>query len=129
MNPRKPVAAMTLDLPMPISTNDLWMPVRRGQTAAMIRTSQYKNWLVEAGLFLNRQAKNRIIGPYALSLYVSRKSRADLGNAEKAVSDLLQTHGVIENDRHAQRIEMAWADVPGMRVQLFASKPKHGAAA
>ncbi|WP_298967700.1 hypothetical protein [uncultured Methylobacterium sp.] len=35
-------------------------------------------------------------------------SRADLGNLEKAVSDLLQRHGVIGNDRDAEAIHLRW---------------------
>ena len=45
------------------------------------------------------------------------------------VCDVLQAHSIIENDKHCTRIEVVWADVSGMTVQLRASAPKHGVAA
>lgn len=54
------------------------------------------------------QYKYRMIeGDYAITAHVYYDSRRpDLGNAEKAVGDLLQRVGAVKNDRNCQEIHM-----------------------
>lgn len=110
---RRPVYYVALDLPRPISNNDLWRPNGRGGIRC---TDVYKAWKEEAGYCINAMRLGAVKGPYALTLRVSEKWRGDLGNAEKAVSDLLQEHQIIENDRLCQRLLVERASVPGLSV-------------
>lgn len=121
---RRVVQGCSFELPAPISVNKLWMPGKQG---GIIKTPAYRKWLDEAGLKLNRQAKERIAGHYALYLTVTNKSRADLGNCEKAASDLLQEHGIVENDKLCSFITAQWGKVDGMFVQLLAAKGREAA--
>lgn len=89
-----------IDLPIPPSLNNLFVNAgKRGR----VLSRHYKEWREEAGWKLLRQRPGSIKGRYALEIYVQADARADIGNLEKAVSDLLQAHGVIEND------SLAWA--------------------
>lgn len=104
---RKEVDCVEIDLPIPPSINRLWVPVNGG----MVRSERYRTWWRAAGNELVRARPGRVSGAYALTLLVNRtESKADLNNLEKAVSDLLQEHGVIENDRRGDRIELEWSN-------------------
>jgi hypothetical protein len=76
----------------------------------MAKAVAYKAWLIEAGYQINRQTPPKITGRYALTIQVSRACQIDLGNAEKACSDLLQQHEIIENDRLAEKITSSWIE-------------------
>jgi Holliday junction resolvase RusA-like endonuclease len=93
-------------LPYPVSANDLWSLTRTG----MRKSDAYKAWLTEAGWEAKAQRPGKIIGPYKLSIHAVRPDakRRDLGNLEKAVSDLLQSLQIIENDCLAEMITMRW---------------------
>jgi crossover junction endodeoxyribonuclease RusA len=104
---------VSITLPAPVSTNALWRPTvrqRENGTRAlgMSKTSKYEAWIKEAGWTLVAQRPAKIAGPYALTIRVACDSRLDLGNCEKAVSDLLQRHSIVENDRLAQKIVSEW---------------------
>ncbi len=70
------------------------------------------------------RAPAQIAGPYALHLRFNRTykgGKADLGNLEKATSDVLQAAGVIEDDKHAQHIESEWvSDGPAVWARVIA---------
>jgi len=108
--------AVELELPLPISTNELWRPAG----GKMIKTARYETWFRDAGNMINQQRAMKISGPYAMTLVINRRRTGiDLDNAVKAASDALQENGVIENDRLAQRITLSWSDdVAGMRVTV-----------
>lgn len=116
---RKPVEYVALDLPRPISANDLWRPLVGG---GLIKTKQYKAWLKEAGLVLMTQRPGMVEGPYCITIRVTRSWKGDLDNAAKATSDLLQAHGVISNDRLAQRVIIERSDVPGVSVLIASTQ-------
>jgi Holliday junction resolvase RusA-like endonuclease len=113
---------VALNLPPPVSVNDLWKPVKRGAHASMVRSPQYLSWLTEAGYMLNSQRPGMVEGPYALTIKVTGASKIDLGNVEKSVSDLLQAHGVIENDKFAQKITIERAAVEGMSIMVASTR-------
>ena len=46
------------------------------------------------------------------------KRRRDVANYEKAVSDILVTAGVIEDDSLIEEITLRWADVEGVEVTI-----------
>ncbi len=102
-------------LPFPVSSNDVWSRTKTG----IRKSDEYKAWLTEAGYALNRQKPQKIAGKYELSIIASRpdKRRRDIDNIIGSVSDLLQKHGVIENDYLCEFVAATWAtDGEGVRV-------------
>ena len=95
-----------LHLPMPPSANRLW---RRSGTR-MHKSSQYTDWLHVAGKMVMVQKPGGITGPYKLSIQLVRpdRRRRDLDNRIKAINDLLQSVGVIEDDSDCEFISARW---------------------
>lgn len=130
--PLRPVVGqVALRLPVPPSVNAL----HRHGRGAPGRSPEYVAWITAAGWTLLAQRPGRIEGPYELTLRMPATSRADLGNLEKAVSDLLQEHGVIGNDRNAEAIHLRWhrehdeAEVVVLPFAGVAVRPRAGRAA
>lgn len=92
-------------LPFPPSSNNLFPGKER-----RFPSKAYKAWREAAGRMM--PSAGRIDGPYILRLCLDRpdKRARDLGNLEKAVSDLMKTHGLIQDDRFMDRLEMWWSD-------------------
>ena len=87
----------------------------------MMKTRAYAAWIKECGFALIAQRPGRAPGAYAIKITVQDGLSLDLGNVEKAVSDLLEAHGVIENDRLCRGLECAWSpNVVGVHVMLSA---------
>lgn len=110
---------VSFKLPFPPSVNGLWANGKSGR----YRTQKYDDWINEAGWELKRQHPTKIKGPVALN-YVFQdekdKRKRDLGNLEKATTDLLVDHGIIEADDHTivRRISLAWGQVEGVAVTI-----------
>ena len=105
-------------LPMPPSVNELYRNVRgRGRVA----TGIHQRWRHQAAQEISAQrvGQPRIPGPYRLVAEFAR-CRKDLGNLEKAVSDLLVSMRVIDDDSLAQEFILRWASVNGCRVVVTA---------
>ena len=105
--PRREVDEVTLYLPLPISVNRLWANRKGGRRRC---SDAYTAWKAAAGAMINQQRPGRVPGLYSLELIISRSWGGDAGNAEKAISDILQEHGVIENDRKAESLNIAWGN-------------------
>jgi len=107
-------------LPVPPSTNNLYLNVR-GHRGGRIKAPRYRLWLKQAGLELLVQRPRPVHGPYRLSIELPRSTRGDVGNREKAISDLLVAHGLIDDDRYAVAISISKNGQPGcyahVRVQ------------
>ena len=109
--------SFTIDLPRPPpSANNLFPTGRNGRR---YRSGDYEAWLFEAGSALERQKPPEIIGPVKLD-YKFKRGRVDLGNLEKATTDLLVKHGVIQGDgpNIVQDIRLRFADVPGLAITI-----------
>ena len=107
--------AISIELPFPPSVNALW---RRGRSG-MYRAPRYMTWINAAGWQLKGQRPGRISGDYILVIQLERRDRRkrDADNFIKAVSDLLVSHGVIEDDALAQSVTAIWSDnIKGCRV-------------
>lgn len=100
------MSAVYLTLPLPPSNNRLW---RRSGTT-IHKSTRYTAWLKEAGWMAKSQRPGSVSGPYKIRIEAARpdKRRRDLGNLEKAVSDLLQDLGVIRDDADCEMISMRW---------------------
>ena len=92
-------------LPYPPSVNGLTSNAPKGRA----KTDDYRLWLQKAGLCV-KDSHRAGFGPYCLHIAVRKpdKRRRDLGNIEKAVSDLLVAHGVVKDDCLAQSITLQW---------------------
>lgn len=108
---------IVLTLPFPPPSNNLFFNRRGGGRAP---TERYASWQNAAGWDLKSQKPGKIAGPYEIELTFERKDKRkrDIGNLEKACSDLLVKHGVIEDDHLAQKITLQWGDVKGCRVVI-----------
>lgn len=103
---RRVVDSVTALLPVPPSTNALYA---HGRQRGPVRSDAYQAWIDEAGWRLQAQRPGRVPGAYVLLLAVPEtETKADLDNLSKATSDLLQKHGVIDNDRKARRVVIDW---------------------
>jgi Holliday junction resolvase RusA-like endonuclease len=107
----------TFRLPRPPSVNNLFLTKGR----LRIPTPAYKAWRAEAYkmIMVQRvgQVRTPIAGPYRAELVVQR-SRGDLDNFYKAVSDALVHMGVIVDDSFADEIHLYWGDVEGCMVTV-----------
>lgn len=104
---------------IPPSVNNLYANGPKGR----FRTAKYAAWLELSGHELNRQKPAPIVGPYEIAMTFARaRAGSDLGNREKAASDLLVKHGVIQDDRLAERITLAWGDGPGVEIEITQAK-------
>lgn len=121
---------ISIQLPLPPSTNRLW----RRAGARIIKSKEYSAWITEAGWRLKEQRPGSIRGPVELSYRMSYrigKTRRDLGNLEKAATDLLVLHGVIEDDGPSivRRINLALdASVDGCVVTVRPHAEKRASA-
>ena len=98
-----------LILPYPPSVNKLW---RTTKTGGMYSSKEYKDWAKHCEWAAHTQTKGKgILGEYTLEVVAVKpdKRRRDLGNLEKAISDILQRAGVIKDDYLCQKITMEWA--------------------
>lgn len=115
------VAVSTFTLPMPPSVNGLWANGKHGRR---FRTQRYDTWIYEAGAEIMRQRPKKHVGPVILTYEVQEpagKLKFDLGNREKALTDLLVSHGIIHADDNTivREIKLKWAtDVAGVRVTV-----------
>jgi Holliday junction resolvase RusA-like endonuclease len=107
----------TFDLPLPISTNALFLNKKgKGRT----KTPQYRAWIEEAGWEIKRQHVPSFNGPVSLAYELSENARIDLDNL-KCVADLLVNMGIIPNDSKAyvREYHMKWSsEVEGVRVTV-----------
>ncbi len=96
-------ADIVMVLPVPPSANRIW----RNGNGRTYKSDLYRQWLAAAGLAIEEQTH----GDYVPDLYaievVVPKSRKDLDNHLKPISDLLEDQGVIVNDNRARRIALS----------------------
>ena len=95
-------------LPLPPSVNSLYANV---PGKGRIKSDRYRKWLSAAGWAIKEQRPKPITGDYALWIYCERpdQRKRDIGNLEKAVSDLLVKHGIISDDSLAAEIHLYWS--------------------
>ncbi len=99
---------ITLDLPMPTSTNRLWGTGRGRKWKSLA----YVDWLNAADLsvFARKQyPKHKITGPFEIEILLG-EGRGDGDNRIKALLDWLQSREIIRNDSDCRRGSWAWVD-------------------
>ena len=108
-----PVTGATVYLPYPPTANNLFPTGKNGRR---FMSPKYKAWRDQAGWALAAQHPAPTRGPVAVTYDIRRiadRRRRDLGNMEKALSDLLVHAGVIEDDCLIEELTLRWVyDVP-----------------
>lgn len=101
-------APLVLHLPYPPTVNHLFVNNRR--TGGRFASSEYKAWQQHAALVLNSQHPPQIQGPIEVRYVFGRPDRRarDVFNLEKAISDTLVKHKIIEDDSLIQRGIVEW---------------------
>jgi len=97
-------------LPFPPSVNRLWRATKGGK---VYRSPQYVAWRKLAMWQLVGQVKGKkVTSAYKLTILAVRpdKRRRDLGNLEKAVSDILVSQNIIEDDCLCEWMEIKWVE-------------------
>lgn len=120
---------VVINLPLPPTTNNLFA----GTGKRRYRTSEYNAWIKEAGWRLNTQRPLQTRGAVSLLIEVEEPKTArhtDLANREKACTDLLVKHLVIQGDdqRYVRELNMRWADIQGVRVTIRPLASENGGA-
>jgi len=90
----------------------------KGKGKGRFRTAEYRTWAVAMGYDLNAAMRSQkpITGPYSIEITIDRSRRhklSDIMNREKVVSDILQEHGVIENDNLCESGTVKWGSAQG----------------
>lgn len=106
-----------ITLPYPLTVNKLYAGKERRH-----KSKRYKEWIKAAGqeLMLQRPLP-QIKGPVHIHMKFGRPDnhKRDLGNLEKATSDLLVAYGIIEDDSLIEKLILEWSpDVIGARVEI-----------
>ena len=97
-------------LPFPPSVNRLWRATKGGK---VYRSPQYVAWRKLAMWQLVGQVKGKkVTSAYKLTILAVRpdKRKRDLGNLEKAVSDILVSQNIIEDDCLCEWMEIRWVE-------------------
>lgn len=98
-------------LPYPPSANNLFVNLPgRGR----VQSPRYKAWINGAAWTLKSQRPHKIKGKCRLTIDAVRPDnrRRDIANLEKAISDLLVSLRVIEDDSLIESITLAWVARP-----------------
>lgn len=107
-------------LPMPPTANNLFANAR----GARYRTSEYNSWIKTAGWHIAIQKPPQVKGKVSILIEVEEprtNQQMDLMNREKATTDLLVKHRIIEGDsnRYVRKFAMNWAPIEGVRVTIW----------
>ena len=76
----------------------------------MYKSKVYETWINFCHLLITRQKITPVLGIYKLTIEAVRpdKRRRDIDNLIKAVSDVLQATGLIEDDSLCQEVTAKW---------------------
>ena len=105
------------NLPLPPSVNSLW---RTGR-ARMYRSKKYLGWIEECEVIFEGREVPRIAYPFAVEIALGRpsKRRMDIDNRIKAVMDVLERVGVIEDDSYCWHMVVYWKEgLEGCQVTI-----------
>lgn len=112
-------------IPRPPSINRLWR-IGRGR---MFRSAEYVNWLNKCELLVKAMKVQPILGSYKLLIRAKRpdKRRRDIDNiGGKAINDMLQKTGIVEDDCLCEVIVCKWVkNGPDTSVIIVPMGEKH----
>ena len=111
------IRPLELRLPFPPSTNNLHINVRgRGR----VSSPDYRKWKIDAGRELELQNPRPFSARCEIRIDLDDKRQGDAANREKAVVDLLVSHGVLSGDskKYVKRVSIGWEKITGCRVMI-----------
>lgn len=116
---------VVINLPMPPSTNRLWRSTRRG---VIYKDVSARDWCESAAWTVAKQRKGvSFKGNVSVALEIEYRERGDADNKIKAVLDMLERGGLLENDRQVVSGFWTWSDdVTGVRVTVAETKSVFG---
>lgn len=89
------------------------------------KAQRYRDWLVAFGYDLNLSMRGQhpIKGPYTMVVTIDRRTRhklSDASNRLKVLEDAIVAHGIVQDDRFAERVSIGWGDTDkgGVRVEI-----------
>jgi Holliday junction resolvase RusA-like endonuclease len=97
----------------------------RGKRALVLPSSKYESWAKSAGAALAAQRTVFLIDvPVEVHMrfyFANRQSESDLSNCLQGPEDLLQAHGILENDKLIMRIEAEkhFGHEPRVEIELY----------
>lgn len=114
---------IVIDLPCPPSVNRIWRANRAGPKKVSL-SPEYRRWKDQADKMVlatgSFRGLKRLNGKFEAHITIKRVA-GDIDNRAKGVLDWLQSRGVVENDKHCERLTIAWGDAPtGCRVTVRA---------
>lgn len=123
---KRPTAGpIVLDLPRPLSVNNLFFNKRHGGRA---KSEDYNVWSRSAAALLVAQRAPAMLGPVEIAMTI-QEGRADLDGQAKCVLDCLVSNGIIADDgpKIVRKLTLAWGPVIGARIEI--RQAQQGAAA
>lgn len=93
---------MFLKLPVPPSTNELYVYLRKGNRR--VASKKYVSWRMISALMLAGQTKVTFQTIDTLTISIHPNKRRDIDNYAKATLDLLVGHGIMVDDRIVKRL-------------------------
>ena len=94
--------AWSFTLPIPPSVNQIWFPIG----SRFATSEKYKAWQTHANqmMLTQQRPKEPLAGRLTIHITLPYSARADADNLAKAPIDLMQSAGVIRNDRQVDRL-------------------------
>lgn len=97
--------ALRLSIPVPPSTNNLFVARRDGKGRA--KTSSYEAWIGAAGKWILTQKRRLIDGPVRVEIMAPVNRKRDIDNIIKPTLDLLsKIMGIIQDDRYVDDLRI-----------------------
>ena len=112
---------VTLRMPPPISTNELFIAFNKAGKSVRVRSFKYQKWSREALAMIEEQKPCRVEGPFGLRILLPSKCRMDISNTIKAYEDALVQAGICDDDRYCQRIEVAKVSDDGTKIHVVSA--------
>lgn len=110
---------LTFTVDMPPSVNKIW---RIGPGSRVYKAPAYTAWARSAGWEIAAKRPGRFPAgtKVAMTVKAGKPKRArDIDNLSKALLDLMQGVGIVDNDRDVVDLHLAWDNtVPDGRVQV-----------
>lgn len=119
-NEREIAQWVSVRMPPPISTNELFIAFNKGGKAVRVRSFKYQKWSRDALAMIEQQKPCRVQGPFGLRILLPAKCRMDISNTIKAYEDALVQAGICDDDRYCQRIEVAKTTDGETTIQVLA---------
>lgn len=112
---------MTFDLPMPPSTNMMFINSPNAKGKGRFLSPAYKAWRKQAADILGRYAGlPKLQRPYGVHIRLNLNHQSDIANREKALCDALVSAGIICGDQwiDTMRIDRD-ATIPNAQIEVW----------